>query len=224
MTKHVAEDVPAVPGIDLSFRPSAYFGVLPLEVNVLARITGYTRREILRIRLAAGDHSTPRELTGSTVDDGIRQVIGRLHPQFMGGEYLPPLWDNETEIARISLDSTTADQISVRARWLKDCIGYRIVDEYYDESFEYVCRPGRSKLPLTMAELVGMIDGGCEGGVALRPIVGNVECGADPDDMRDFVSVSSEFYPQLGRYYAHRIDQWFEANHPLKQTAESPDQ
>ena len=112
----------------------------------------------------------------------------------------------------------------MRARWLKDCIGYRIVDEYYDESFEYVCRPGRSKLPLTMAELVGMIDGGCEGGVALRPIVGNIKCGCDPDDMRDFVSVSSEFYPQLGRYYAYRISQWFEANHPLKETTESPDQ
>ena len=46
MTVHVASPVPEVPGIDLAFRPSAYFGVLPIDVNVLARVTGYERREI----------------------------------------------------------------------------------------------------------------------------------------------------------------------------------
>ena len=35
------------------------------------------------------------------------------------------------------------------------------------------------------------------------------------DGMRDFVTVGSEFYPQLGAYYAARIDAWFDASYPM---------
>ena len=66
---------------------------------------------------------------------------GRLHPSNMGGEYLPLLRKGEVEIARISLQSVTADQISIRARRLSKRIGYRIVDEY---EMGYVCRPASS--------------------------------------------------------------------------------
>jgi hypothetical protein len=52
----------------------------------------------------------------------------------MGGEYLPTLRKAEVEIARIALDSTTADQISIRTRRLARRIGYRIVDEYPEYS------------------------------------------------------------------------------------------
>jgi len=39
-----------------------------------------------------------------------------IHPSFMGGEYLPDYRRDEIEIARIELESTTSDVISVRAR------------------------------------------------------------------------------------------------------------
>ena len=70
----------------------------------------------------------PPEFLAESLDDEMRAAIGRIHPAFMGGEYLPKLLRNEIEIARISLASTTADQISVRARKLGDSVAYRIVD------------------------------------------------------------------------------------------------
>jgi hypothetical protein len=57
----------------------------------------------------------------------------------MGGEYLPPLEERETEIARISLASVTADQISVRARHVREGIIYSIVDEYATGYLQSYC-------------------------------------------------------------------------------------
>jgi len=215
MSKNASVQVPAEPGIDLSVRPPTYFGPLPLAAHLLARVTGHRRREFLRDRMTDGDVDLPAELLSSSLDNDLRKAIGRIHPAFMGGEYLPPLRGNETEIARISLASVTADQISVRARRLKDRTGYRIVDEYPDDEIVYLCRPAGSKLPLTLAELVGLLDGAAEdGGVVLSLIANNIRCGANPQSLRGFVTVSSEFYPQLGAYYAARIATWFEENLP----------
>ena len=44
-----------------------------------------------------------------------RDGLGRIHPSFMGGEYLPRYEGSEAEIARIELASTTSDVISVGA-------------------------------------------------------------------------------------------------------------
>ena len=37
MSKHVSATVPAVPGIDLTFRPHTYFGPVPLEAVLYER-------------------------------------------------------------------------------------------------------------------------------------------------------------------------------------------
>ena len=50
------------------------------------------------------------------LEEEMRQDWGRVHPSNIGEEFLPPLRNGEVEIARISLASVTADQISVRAR------------------------------------------------------------------------------------------------------------
>jgi hypothetical protein len=207
--------VPAIPGMDLSFRPRTYFGPIPAETHLLAHTTGHERREFLRAQLASdGDDPMLDLLTG--LFDLDRESLGRIHPALMGGEYLPPFLEDETEIARISLASTTADQISVRARSVPDGIEYRIVDEYEDMDLGYVCVPDRSEHPLTLGELVALIDGALpDGGAALSPLYGNVaaNCG-DPCSLRNFVSVSSEYYPQLGAYYDARIAAWFDENVP----------
>lgn len=39
----------------------------------------------------------------------------KFHPSFVGGEYLPDYKANEVQIARIELQSTTTDVISIRA-------------------------------------------------------------------------------------------------------------
>ena len=60
--------------------------------------------------------------------------------------------------------------------------------------------PTRSRaLPLTLEELIGLIDGALpDGGAALSYLYANV--AADPANagrLRNFVRVSSELYPQL---------------------------
>jgi hypothetical protein len=218
MTKHVPATVPAVPGINLSFRPRTYFGPVPLETHLLSRVAGQERREALRRELAVGNLDLPDELVACLLDEDARNAIGRIHPAFMGGEYLPPLLDDEVEIARVSLASVTADQISVRAQRVAGGIAYRIVDEYAEDGPGYVCRPNLSQVPLTLGELVAMIDGAQEGGgAAMSALISNVESGADlPRAYRDFVRVSSEFYRQLGAYYEAKIEAWFDANYPLE--------
>lgn len=214
MTKQAA--VPLIPGIDLAFRPRSYFGPIPAETHLLAHTTGHERREFLRAQLASDGDDPMLDLLAGLFEGLDRESLGRIHPALMGGEYLPPFLENETEIARISLASTTADQISVRALRLLDGIAYWIVDEYEDMSPDYVCQSGRSELPLTLGELVGLIDGALpDSGAALSHLYANVASGGeDLWRLRDFVSVSSEYYPQLASHYDLRIAAWFAENVP----------
>ena len=73
------------------------------------------------------------ELIGAEVSYDLRNSLGAIHPHLMGGEYLPSYLEGETEIARIELQSTTSDVISIRARGQDGIIHYRIVDEYNGE-------------------------------------------------------------------------------------------
>ncbi len=215
MSRPPAPPVPLVPGIDLTFRPRTYFGPLPLEQHLLAHVTGQERRELVRGQLESNPADLPLELAASSLDEKSRTAISLIHPAFMGGEYLPAFQPDETEIARISLASVTADQISVRARPHGRRIQYRIVDEYEGEYVQYACHPSDSLDPLTLAELVAMIDGACEdGGAAMAHITSNFEFGCSTEELRHFVRVSSEFYPALEAYYEGRIAAWFDENVP----------
>jgi len=141
-----------------------------------------------------------------------RMALGRIHPMFMGGEYLPELQEGEVEIARISLESTTADQISVRARRTLGRISYSIVDEYEQGFMNYVANPATSIVPLTLRELVAMLDGACEdGGAVVGHTMAQIDLGARRDEVRYFVTVESDFYPDLGGYYEARFDEYFES-------------
>jgi hypothetical protein len=188
---------------DMHFRPSAYFGPLDAETFLASTIKGEVRRRAILERMERGElEGLDPVLAESDLDEEMRTALGRVHPRMMGGEYLPPLQDEEVEIARISLESTTFDQISVRARRDGKRIRYRICDEY-ETGFEV--RPESSAQPLTMGELIGLIDGADEHGLVLGPIAGNLDGGSDVDSMRGFVTVSSAFYPQLGAWYEREI-------------------
>ena len=136
---------------------------------------------------------------------------GAIHPALMGGEYLPPMKRDEVEIARISLQSVTGDQISVRARRQSDRIVYSIVDEYDGENGGYDLHPKSSSRPLSMRQLVDLLDGACvQGGAVMSPVVWPIEDGSSSvDDMRGFVTVESDFYPDLGAYYEARFERYF---------------
>lgn len=106
-------------------------------------ILGKARRDMARQLAGEGD-GLPPELLMSAPSDSDREAFGRIHPMFMGGEYLPHLQAGEVEIARISLQSVTADQISARARWVGDQISYSIVDEYGGSCGRYTVEPDSS--------------------------------------------------------------------------------
>jgi len=155
------------------------------------------------------DAPIPDGLDAAVLDEPTKEAWGRLHPSNMGGEYLPPLRKGEVEIGRISLESTTADQISIRARRIGGQIGYRIVDEY-PESSTYVCHPASSLAPLSLRELVAMVETASEGGSIVLSILGMNYRDSDPAELATFITVTSDYYAELGRYYRALTDAWLE--------------
>ena len=39
----------------------------------------------------------------------------------------------------------------------------------------------------------------------------SLECGTDLETLKDFTSVESDFYPELGQHYGRAIDEWYQA-------------
>jgi len=115
------------------------------------------------------------------------------------------------EIARISLASTTADQISIRAASDRGQIRYSVVDEY---GTTFVCAITDSELPLTMGEVIRLIDGTCyeddTWNLGLVKYFWRWYAEADGPDGQPtaFTSVSSAYYPDLGGYYEEEAERW----------------
>jgi hypothetical protein len=54
----------------------------------------------------------------------------------------------------------------------------------------------------------------------MSPVVAHVADGESAEDYRGFVAVESDFYPDLGRYYEARFDQYFAENAPQREDEE----
>jgi hypothetical protein len=197
------------PDIDYRQRPASYWGPEddPLAA-ILHNVKGTNRRQMIRDYWEQGrlDELDDR-LLGEDVDEDVRRQLGLIHPSFMGGEYLPDYEPLEEEIARIELQSTTSDVISIRARPTPDGdIKYRVVDEY-DSGLKPPIE--RSRQPLDLGELVSLIDG-TEGGLALVYNQMNLDGGADAEDLRCFTTLSSDFYPDLYTHYDRIHEAWLQ--------------
>jgi hypothetical protein len=196
----------AIHGIDLSFRPASYFWPMGLETHLLSRIKGAERRAVVEGLVKAGRVDEVFDFVAkSALDDEERRALGQIHPRFMGGEYLPDLSENEVEIARITIQSTLQDVTSVFARRGKRRIYYRVVDEYEGGT---LCGKAErtSNRPLTLGELERFFNGAWSIFDVLEMNFG--DDGYDPDDIRRFASVRSQFYPQIGELYRQRIEAW----------------
>ena len=194
-------------GIDLGFRPKSYFWPLELETHLLSRIKGAERRAALHRLIEGGRiEDLPSFLAESALSEGERKALGRIHPAFMGGEYLPDLMATEVMVARITIASTTQDVTCVYAHRTKHRIHYRVVDEYGGDTLS-----GRSKRtstrPLTLRQLESFFSGAW-------PIYDVLEMnfddsGYDLDEMQAFVvGIDSQFYPQFGTLIRRRIAAW----------------
>jgi hypothetical protein len=203
-----AVQVPKVPGIDLDYRPRSYFWALDSHVLLPSCISGEARRKLFRARIEAGV-TIHDGLDVELLDKAMREAWGRVDPSNMGGEYLPPLRKGEVEIARISLESVTADQISARARRMGQRIGYCVVDEYGSDIATYVCRPASSASPLSLGELIALMENAVEGGSIIFTILEmNIGGGSTATQLATFITVTSDFYAGLGPYYRALTDAW----------------
>ena len=207
-------------GIDYQFRPESYCTAAnnPLE-DALRNVKGRNRREMIRDYHEAGKlEELSDNLLVDTLSEPQRQSLGRIHPSFMGGEYLPNYGRSEVEIARIELESTTSDVISLRARPSGSRIRYRLVDEYQTE---FRLPQQTSRRPFSLGELVQFLDSvepadvgelsWAQFGFVLSYSQCNLECGADLETLRDFVRVESDYYPDLAAHYSQAIEDWYQA-------------
>jgi hypothetical protein len=199
--------------IDYTYRPESYLIVSdPLQAIAL-NVKGTRRRQMIRDYLDAGAiDDLEQGLLVDCLTEEDRASLGKIHPSFMGGEYLPDYVEGEVEIARIELQSTTADVISIRAKNDGDRIEYSVVDEY---ETDFNVSPKISERPLTLAELIGLIDGASEeGSLGLYYTQMNYEGGERSiewlDQMRHFTRVESVFYPQLNLRYEKILSLWYE--------------
>lgn len=181
---------------NLYFRPRTYFWPHGLDRQLLTHVKGTERRRQLRSLMAADRFDDISAwLAPASLPAEAREAIGRIHPAFMGGEYLPDLADTEVEIARIEIESSTFDVTSVYARRgaAPGSIDYRIVDEYEGETLG---EPNTltSDQPLRLLELVKFFLGGW-------PMFDVLETNyeGDLEGMLGFFRGSSDFYPQFDR-------------------------
>jgi hypothetical protein len=194
--------------IDMNFRPDSYWD----EDALLANVKGeFRRRQILQAVNDGEVDEIPPPILADSLPEHLRDFTGSIHPMLMGGEYLPDYENSEVEIARVALDSTTCDVISVRARPEGKRIRYRVVDEY---SSDYVLEFDQSNNPLTLRKLIQLMDTAESVEFESQGLVDHHwdylagEGSYDLDYCVAFASVSSEFYPQLAEYYDQKADEW----------------
>jgi len=195
--------------IDLKYRPHSYFWAQNIGVTLSSQIKGAERKALYEALVAQGQAEAANELLLTPVlSQQERLAMGRLHPSFLGGEYLPNTKDHEVEIARITIASTTQDVTSVYARQAGKRILYRVVDEYGGSSL--LGKAVRtSQQPLTLGQLTDFFLKAWD----LLSVLGfNFE---DPhysaDEIKAFVvDASSSFYADFGRLIEERIDRWID--------------
>jgi hypothetical protein len=197
------------PDIDYDYRPSSYWDGTDLLEAILKGVTGTERRKIITDAWNVGRlDRLPREYLEPSLDDEARSLLGQIHPAFMGGEYLPPVENDDSEIVRIELRSTTSDVISVRARRSGKRIRYAVVDEYGTE-FEF--QPGSSHRPFSLRQLIRFLDNARHpdlcGALPLAFNEMNAESGCRRD-FRYFTSISSEIYTDLAYHYEGVFEDW----------------
>ena len=197
-------------GIHYTLRPKSYWDDTSVEQAVLRGVKGKRRRQILSRALAEGKFETvSQKIQSAEISNELRDRLGQIHPSLMGGEYLPSYERYETEIARIELESTTSDVISIRARWEDEQIHYRVVDEY---STEFHCDPDSSDGPLSLGEFIEFIDAvSCQdlwGPFSLAFNELNADGGTERRRLRHFTRINSDVYLQLSEHFEKVFEEW----------------
>lgn len=195
-------------GIDLSYRPESYFWAIDSNIKLSSDIKGAERKALYERAIHSGNIALANSLIADpNLSSEERTSIGRMHPNFMGGEYLPDRHDEEVEIARITIASTTQDVTSVYAKRGKNRIYYRVVDEYGGDTLNNSTRT--STKPLTLNQLTDFF---LESWDLLCCLDANfADYGYPRDEVHNFiVDASSNFYAEFGSLVTLRVDNWLD--------------
>jgi hypothetical protein len=172
-------------------------------------IKGAERRKLYEKALQAEvPELIDSELLQHALPDEHRQAQGRIHPAYMGGEYLPSSRAGEVEIARITIASTTQDVTCVYARKVGQRIHYRVVDEYSGDTLDGLGH--RTSLrPLTLTQLTDFF---LKTWNLLSCLDVNFESHAYPrDEVHGFiVDASSSFYAEFDSLIHAHVDEWLD--------------
>lgn len=199
-------------GSDLSFRPHSYFWAQEMHVRLPGQIMGARRKALYEQSLQTND-PIPRELTEPILSAGLRRALGRIHPQFMGGEYLARPKQKEVVLARMTINSTTADTYTIYVRRSGGRLRYRAVDEYEGDSL-YGRTTRTSVQPLTLGVLVDFAMR--VWGVREVLEMNFADEGYPDEDCHDFLEdFSSDFYPDFWSAMHQAVDVWLENVRPV---------
>jgi hypothetical protein len=205
------------PLIDFDFAPTDYRDVPSPAAALMLNVKGDLRRRLLRDILSgkAGPGLDPA-LWADTSSELATGILGRVHPQWLGGEFLPDYLAGEVEIARVTLDNVTRDVVSVRARHRSGRYRYRVVDEYR-ALWRY--RPHSSVRPLALWRLIQLIDTAHLAHARWPDLTDELRDahGGERQEAARFVEVTSDLYPDLERHYAARAAQWLARGQPSAQ-------
>lgn len=194
--------------IDLAYRPESYFWAKDSNIKLSSDIKGAERKALYERAIQTNNVALANSLIADPdLSPEERTSLGRIHPNFMGGEYLPDREDEEVEIARITIASTTRDVTCVYAKRGKNRIYYRVVDEYNGDTLNQPTRT--SSKPLTLKQLTEFF---LKSWDLISCLDVNFESDGYPrDDVQNFiVDASSNFYAEFGTLITLRIDEWLD--------------
>ena len=194
---------------NLRFQPASYWDV---PESLLARIKGDERKDFIRLCIANGqtEEIPPVFFRDSLPKKILRDFISES-PMTVGGELLPDFDDGEVEIARVVRIESTRHVFSLRASkhlaGLSGVIRYKIVDE---QGTSFNLHRLWSNRPLLFDELIRLIDRATyPDGRSLiercHELIGGVE---DARVALNSFRVTSDFYPDLQRWYQHVTAEW----------------
>jgi hypothetical protein len=178
--------------IDLDYRPVNYFGPQSLPERLIAQVKGDAVKKQLGELYKEGRHDELMKLLNSlSIDQAEIKALGSIHPIFMGGNYLPDTLENEVEIARIVIESTTFDVTCLYARFDGGKIHYRVVDEYDGDTLSGPSEM-ESDQPLTLGEMRDFF-------LTAWSLIDVLEMNFENDleSALGFFSASSDFYSEF---------------------------
>lgn len=201
--------------IDLKYRPNSYFWAREHGIPLVSDIKGAERCKLYEKALQSEvSELFDPELLQHALPHEDRQAQVRIHPAFMGGEYLPNNRTGEVEIARITIASTTQDVTCIYARPVGQRIDYRVVDEYSGDTLDG--RAHRTSLkPLTLKQLTDFF---LKNWNLLSCLDANFESDANPHDGVHglIVDASSSFYAEFEALIHAHVDEWLDQVSPIQ--------